>query len=107
MGLFSKWRARRKERRAQRQANRVERMQVRNERITLRGNKKNTFGSAISDIAKNVIPAFSGSPEDNSAVTGSPRSTVIVEEGTQQQMMKYLPIAVIGVVAYMLFKKSR
>lgn len=108
MGLFTKWRARRKERKAQRQANRVERMQVRNERITLRGNKTNSLGSAIGSISKSLIPALSGGNQDNSPVTGSQRSDVIVADGDMQsKIMGYLPIIAIVVVGYLVMKKSR
>lgn len=108
MGLFTKWRARRKERKAQRQANRVERMQVRNERITLRGNKTNSLGSALGSITKSIIPALSGGPQDNSPVTGTQRTDVVAVEGDMQsKIMGYLPIIAIAVVGYLVMKKSR
>ena len=108
MGLFTKWRARRKERKAQRQANRVERMQVRNERITLRGNKKNSLGSSLGQIATSIIPALSGGPQDNSPVTGTQRTDVVAVEGDMQtKIMGYLPLIAIAVVGYLVMKKSR
>lgn len=108
MGLFTKWRARRKERKAQRQANRVERMQVRNERITLRGNKKGSLGNALGSIAQAVVPALSGGSQDNSPVTGTQRTDVIAVEGDMQsKIMGYLPLIAIAVIGYLVMKKSR
>jgi len=96
MGLFSKFRERRKARKEQRRAHRLD-------VINTRGQYR---GSGISKIADSVMPILTGSggplatKENEMQPEGQPA-------GPAQGLMKYLPLAAIALVVFMLVKKKK
>ena len=105
MGLFSKWRKRRKQKKAERQNRRLERMSLRNERVKIRGQYGGGIGGAIGNIAKNILGGGDDTA-DNSPVTGSGSPKTEIINMDSNNMMKYLPYVGGLVLAYFLFMKK-